>query len=95
MLVVYLAFKCFKKKSNWFTKKVTNLDKKLRYESTSRFIVEISMSLSISIMINLFYGNTDETIDIMSYFIAIILFSIITILIIYTVVFPVIYFAKI
>jgi len=63
-----------KEKKNWFVEKVSNIDKKLRYESSSRFIAEVSMIISTSVLINLLYGETNEAADVASYFIAIILF---------------------
>ena len=84
-----------KSKSTWFAKKVVKIDKKLRYESTSRIIVEMTMSVSVSILINLFYGKADDPINAISYITAIALLIMLMLILAYTTIFPMIYISKI
>ena len=84
-----------KSKSTWFAKKVINIDKKLRYESTSRIIVEMTMSVTVSILINLFYGKADDPINAISYITAIALLIMLMLILAYTTIFPMIYISKI
>ena len=51
-------------------RKLNKIDSSLRYESTSRFIIEMTMALSISVFVNLFFGNPDDPINALSFLIA-------------------------
>lgn len=60
---VFLLFLIMKAKSHWFARLIKRVDMSLRYEYTSRFIVEMSMSLGVSSFINIMYGQTENAID--------------------------------
>ncbi|CAI2362995.1 unnamed protein product [Moneuplotes crassus] len=91
MLFIYLLFSCMKTKSNWFAKKVKKLDTSLRYQSSTRIIVEMSMNLSVSVLINIFYGKAEGAIGICSYILAVALMGLMIFLAIYVTVFPLYY----
>ncbi|CAI2386813.1 unnamed protein product [Moneuplotes crassus] len=95
ILVVYLLFKCVKTKKNWIAKKIIKIDRSLRYESSSRFIIELSMNLTISISINIFYGRVDSIFEILSFVLAVILFILLIIVFIYATIWPIKNFDKI
>ncbi|CAI2359689.1 unnamed protein product [Moneuplotes crassus] len=92
VILVYLLFLCFEKKKSWIAKKIDKVDKSLRYESSTRFIVEISMNLCISIMINVFYGSTDTVFEVLSLVFAIVLFFLLVFVFLYATIWPMIYF---
>ncbi|CAI2360304.1 unnamed protein product [Moneuplotes crassus] len=93
ILLVYLLSKCCKK--NCIAKRIEKVDKSLRYESSTRFVVEISMTLSISILINLLYGKLDSLFEIISFMLALLLSVMLILLLIYATVWPIINFEKI
>jgi len=94
-LVTFLLSKWLKEKSNWFAKLIKKVDKSLRYESTCRFMTEMSMSLGVSAFLNLFYGQTDGVINVISIILSFLILMFLFILMIYYTVFPFIYFDKI
>ena len=71
------------------------MDTSLRYESTSRFITEISMSLGISVLINVSYRNLENTFDILSLVLAVSLLLIFIWLNMYFFIFPLMNYDKI
>jgi cysteine-rich repeat protein len=95
VVIIFLFFLKLKDKSDWFSRWVKKLDKSLRYESTSRFLVEMSLSLGVSWMINLMYGGTQKPIDWISYILAALIFIGILAILIYCIVFPVLNYSEI
>ena len=74
---------------------MTKLDKSLRYESTSRFIIEMSMSLAVSVFVNIFYGDISSTINTIAFVCSLLLMFGLFALLIYTFIYPLRYFRKI
>ncbi|CAI2361767.1 unnamed protein product [Moneuplotes crassus] len=95
VLFIYLLYSCLKKKSTWFAKKIKKMDSALRYESCTRLIVEMSMNLSVSIMINIFYGKAEGAIGISSYIFALCLLCFMILVAIYATAFPAYYYSAI
>ncbi|CAI2358753.1 unnamed protein product [Moneuplotes crassus] len=94
IFLVYCLFLCLKRKKTWFAKKITKVDKSLRYESSTRFIVEISMNLSVSIMLNVFYGSKGGLFETLSLIFAILLFCLLTFVFLYATIWPLVYFKQ-
>ncbi|CAI2358774.1 unnamed protein product [Moneuplotes crassus] len=95
VLIIYLMFRCLKKKSTWFAKKIQKLDLALRYQSCTRLIVEMSMNLSVSAFINIFYDNPNGTIGLCSYILAVSLLILMAFIAIYVTIFPIYFYIDI
>lgn len=68
------------------------IDLELRYESTSRFITEMSMNLCVSALINLMYGDSSETFSLVALFTAFGLLVLVLCVLAYLTLIPIIYF---
>ncbi|CAI2361589.1 unnamed protein product [Moneuplotes crassus] len=77
-----------KGKSKWYWKLVVKIDNSLRYESSTRFIIEISMVLSMSIFVNLLYSEQKGAVAIASYCISIMMMMTLLCVLIYCYAFP-------
>lgn len=53
----------YAKGKGWVSRKIRKLDMSLRYESTTRFIIEILLHLSVTSLINITYGLWDTTVE--------------------------------
>ncbi|CAI2362650.1 unnamed protein product [Moneuplotes crassus] len=95
MFLFYWLAKIAERKNKWYWKLISKTDKSLRYESSCRFIIEVSMVLSICIFINLFYGRYEGTIDIISYGLSMIMLGLLCAVLIYCYFFPLCNFEKI
>ena len=87
-IIIALLYCWIKTKTNWFARLVIKLDKKLRYGSIVRFLVEMSMSLSVVALVNIFYGETTGTLSIVAYVVSILLIVVVLGVTIYAAVYP-------
>ena len=94
-VIVYIFYRYLKNKSNWFARLIKRMDKSLRYESTSRFIIEISMTLCISALINIFYGDLGGALNLVSMILSISILIIMAFMLFYTIYIPLVYFHEI
>lgn len=50
---------------------IKKLDKSVRYESTVRFMIELILNLSVACWINVWYGSTQKTEDIVAFIVSV------------------------
>lgn len=94
VLMTFLYAKC-KKKSSWLAKKIVKIDESIRYESISRFSVELVLNLTVACLINIFYGDLTETQDYVAYVVAMLTLIGILFGFAYSIVYPMYYFENI
>ncbi|CAI2362177.1 unnamed protein product [Moneuplotes crassus] len=94
-ILLYFLSKIAESKDNCFWKLIIKLEKSYRYESCTRFIVEISMVLSTSIFINMLFGGFNGWLEITSYITSIMLFIMLCSVCLYSFLFPLRYFEDI
>jgi len=88
---MYLLFRKYKEKNTWLAKRIKSIDSSLRYESTSRIMIEMILSLSISIFVNLFYGLKSGVLNIISFIVALSLLFLILSILFYSLIIPIVY----
>ena len=94
ILLGVIAYK-WKDRDSKIIKFIKKQDKKLRYESFSRFIIELVLNFSIASMINIVYGNKNGALNIIGLVVAWITLLGLFILLVYLFLYPFIYFEDI
>ena len=94
VIIIWLFWKLFQNKSTKFVKFLIKKDSEFRYEGLSRFIVELVLNLSISIWINIIYGNFSDSFNSISYLVTILMLIIVLFMVIYWFVYPIYYYEE-
>ena len=63
-LTLSLLVRCQRNKNSYCARKVRKMDMSVRYESITRFYVEIMLHLTVAALINIVYGERKSAIDI-------------------------------
>jgi cysteine-rich repeat protein len=87
-LILTFLVRCSKKKRNWFGRVIKRMDSSVRYESMTRFFVEIMLVVSIAAFINITFGSFANIEDIVSYSLACLALFLILWLTVYSIVYP-------
>jgi hypothetical protein len=87
-VILTILIRCSKNKRNWFGKLIRKMDSSIRYESMTRFFVEIMLVVSIAAFINITFGSFSSIEDIASYALACLALFLILSLTFYSIVYP-------
>ena len=94
-VTVFLLMYLCRKKDNKATRIIKRIDKSIRYESLSRFLVELVLNLSVACLINITYGIQGGVQGIVAYFVACIFFIGIIAMMCYSIYYPIQHFKSI
>lgn len=93
-IILAILASLLKSKANWYAKLIKKVDKAIRYESLTRFIVELSLNLTVTALINITYGETSTMMGV-SYVIAILVLLTLLFMLFYAFIYPIKHFKKI
>ena len=85
----------WRNKNNKLVRFIKNQDKKIRYESFSRFIVELTMNLAVGSLINIVFGARTGVESVISYIVASLIFALLLAFLAYLTIYPNYYYEEI
>lgn len=94
LLCIILAFVTWKlkDKESKLAKFVKKIDRSFRYESISRFLVELVLNMTVASLLNIVYGTQDDLFHVAAYICACLVLFGIFMLLIYTISYPMIFY---
>ena len=95
MILIFWLSIWLENSDTWWSRRILKTDKSMRYESYTRFWVEIMLNLTVGLLINLWHGSSGSVIYLIANFVASLVLIFILLLIIYWTLYPVKYQARI
>ncbi|CAI2360390.1 unnamed protein product [Moneuplotes crassus] len=94
-LVSSLFYKCVHKSESRTARCIKKFDKSIRYESFTRFFVELILNLSVASWINIWYGGVSNTEDTIAFVVSSLALLVMFILTAYVIYYPIYHFKDI
>ncbi|CAI2382812.1 unnamed protein product [Moneuplotes crassus] len=91
-LILSFLYKCIHKSESRTARCIKKIDKSIRYESFTRFVVELILNLSVACWINIWYGSVSNTEEILAFVVSSVTLLGMFLLTVYGIYYPVYHF---